>query len=72
MKGLEGKVAVVSGASRRLEAAFALALADVGCDLVLCGRRPSDLETIAGLVLERGGKKPETVTLDLSDVQSVK
>ncbi len=72
MKGLEGKVVVVSGASRGLGAAFALALADVGCDLVLCGRRISDLEIMAGLVLERSGKKPETVTLDLSDVQSVK
>ena len=72
MNGFEGKVVVVSGAGRGLGAAFVLSLADVGCALVLSGRRISDLETMAGLVLERGGKKPETVTLDLSDVQSVK
>lgn len=72
LKGLEGKVVVVSGAGRGLGAAFVLALADIGCDLVLCGRQVSDLESMAVLVLERCAKKPEIVTLDLSDVESVK
>jgi NAD(P)-dependent dehydrogenase (short-subunit alcohol dehydrogenase family) len=71
LKDLEGKVVVVSGAGRGLGAAFALSLADVGCELVLCGRRVSDLEVTAKLVGERSGKTPEVVELDLSAVQSV-
>ncbi|MFK0382848.1 SDR family oxidoreductase [Agrobacterium sp. NPDC090273] len=71
MKTLAGKIAVITGAGRGLGAAFALSLADAGCELVLCGRRTEDLQTIATLVAERGGKKPEITALDLAGAQSI-
>ncbi|WP_436642443.1 SDR family oxidoreductase [Microbaculum sp. FT89] len=72
MGELRGKVVVVTGAGRGLGAAFALALAEAGCRLVLCGRRMSDLETIGNLITERGGQSPLCVSLDLADADSVK
>ncbi len=71
MKTLAGKIAVITGAGRGLGAAFALSLADAGCELVLCGRRTEDLQTIATLVAERGGKEPEIIALDLAGAQSI-
>ncbi|MEQ9177570.1 MAG: SDR family oxidoreductase [Nitratireductor sp.] len=72
MNELAGKVVVVTGAGRGLGAAFALTLADAGCELVLCGRRVADLYAIAGLVVVRGGTAPQTVALDLADAASVR
>jgi NADP-dependent 3-hydroxy acid dehydrogenase YdfG len=72
LTGLQGKVVVVTGAGRGLGAAFVLALADAGCELVACGRRVSDLEAIAAQVFKRTGRKPEVVALDLADVESAK
>lgn len=54
------------------ERPFALSLADAGCELVLCGRRPVDLQEIAGLIVKRGGKAPDIVTLNLAETFSVK
>ncbi|UXS01233.1 SDR family oxidoreductase [Agrobacterium tumefaciens] len=71
MNTLAGKIAVITGAGRGLGAAFALSLADAGCELVLCGRRTEDLQTIATLVAERGGKEPEIIALDLAGAQSI-
>lgn len=71
MTNLEGKVVVVTGAGRGLGAAFALYLADLGCDLFLCGRRVVDLQSIAEQIQARGGITPKTVALDLADAQSV-
>lgn len=71
MNTLAGKIAVITGAGRGLGAAFALSLADAGCELVLCGRRTEDLQTIATLVAERSGKKPEIIALDLAGAQSI-
>ncbi len=68
---LRGKVAVITGAGRGLGAAFALSLAELGCELVLCGRRAADLDDVAQRVLERGGSLPDHVILDLADPKSV-
>ena len=67
-----GKVVVITGAGRGLGAAFALSLAEIGCELVLCGRRVADLDNVAQRVVQRGGRTPELVTLDLADSNSVK
>lgn len=47
---LDGKVAVVTGAGSGLGAGFALALADVGADVVIAGRRRDRLDHVAELV----------------------
>jgi len=54
-----------------LGAAFALAFADAGCDLVLCGRRLADLEDMADIITKRGGTRPLVVVLDLANSDSV-
>jgi 2-deoxy-D-gluconate 3-dehydrogenase len=53
---LVGKAAVVTGASRGLGRAMAVALAEAGADLALVGRAKPDLETTADLV-ERAGRR---------------
>lgn len=71
MTSISGKTVVITGAGRGLGAAFALALADAGCDLILCGRNPADLEAIATLAGQRSGNTPRTTTLDLTSAASV-
>jgi NADP-dependent 3-hydroxy acid dehydrogenase YdfG len=68
---MQGIVVVVTGAGRGLGAAFAIAFADVGCELVLCGRSMEGLTEIARLIAERGGKTPTLVALDLADSNSI-
>ena len=70
---LDGKVAIVTGASSGLGVAFASALAEAGADVVLAARRVDRLEKTCGLVEERG-RRALTVTADLAqpeDAQSV-
>src|SRR3954451_10021333 len=43
---LDGKVAVVTGASSGLGTAFALGFADAGADLAICARRVERLESV--------------------------
>lgn len=52
---LDGKVAVVTGASSGLGAGFALALADAGATVVLAARRIDRLHEVARAVEKRGG-----------------
>src|SRR2546430_1575742 len=56
MGALEGKVAVVTGASRGIGEAIAIALADDGADLAVLARTQPDLEKTAAEVREIGGK----------------
>lgn len=51
---LKGKVAVVSGGSRGIGAASALALADAGADVVVASRKLPDLEAVAEKIREKG------------------
>jgi len=53
---LKGKVALVSGASRGIGEASALALADAGADVVVASRKLSDLEKVAEKVRSKGVK----------------
>jgi NAD(P)-dependent dehydrogenase (short-subunit alcohol dehydrogenase family) len=53
---LEGKVALVTGASRGIGRAIALAYAEAGADVMLTSRKQEALEGVAAEVAEAGGK----------------
>jgi NAD(P)-dependent dehydrogenase (short-subunit alcohol dehydrogenase family) len=62
---LDGKVAVVTGASSGLGVAFAQALAEAGADLALGARRVEKLEDTRALV-EKAGRRAITVATDVA------
>ena len=53
---LEGKVALVTGASRGLGRAIALELSGRGADVALSARNPGPAEEAVAEIRERGGK----------------
>jgi NAD(P)-dependent dehydrogenase (short-subunit alcohol dehydrogenase family) len=65
---LDGKVAIVTGASSGLGVAFAHRMADAGADLALGARRAERLATTAELV-EKAGRRCLTVATDVSKVE---
>jgi 2-deoxy-D-gluconate 3-dehydrogenase len=67
---LAGRVAVVTGASRGLGRAMAVALAEAGADLALAGRSKPDLEATARLV-ERAGRRALVVPTDVAQYPEV-
>ena len=66
---LEGKVAVVTGASSGLGVAFAQGLAEAGADVALGARRVDRLADTAALV-EAAGRRALTAGTDVADPQS--
>jgi 7-alpha-hydroxysteroid dehydrogenase len=67
---LDGKVAVVTGASRGIGAASALALAEAGADVVISARSKDTLAEVVGKV-EALGRTAVAVPADLSDLSSM-
>ena len=63
---LDGKVAVVTGASSGLGVAFAKALAEAGADVALGARRVERLEETKALV-EAAGRRAITVQTDVAE-----
>jgi len=63
---LDGKVAIVTGASSGLGVAFAQALAEAGADVVLGARRVERLEETAQLVRDTG-RRALLVATDVAD-----
>lgn len=63
---LDGRAALVTGASSGLGAAFAAGLASAGADIVLAARRTAGLERTAESVRAHG-RRAEVVRLDITD-----
>ena len=70
MKSLEGKVAMVTGASRGIGRAISIGLAQQGASLVLAARTISDLETTRNTILQYGAMA-EVVPTDVTSEQQI-
>ncbi|HSL83097.1 MAG TPA: SDR family oxidoreductase [Thermoanaerobaculia bacterium] len=64
---LEGKVAVVTGASRGIGLGIARALAREGCDLAICARGEDDLRAAAAELEADHGARVVALALDVTD-----
>ncbi|WP_397585391.1 SDR family NAD(P)-dependent oxidoreductase [Sphingorhabdus sp.] len=69
-KIFEGKVALVTGASRGIGAATATALAAQGAHVILTARTVKDLEAVEDAIFEAGGSAT-IAPLDLTDGDSI-
>ena len=67
---LDGKVALVTGASRGIGEATAMAFAKAGAAVVLAARSTGDIERIAGEITQTGGRAI-AVSCDVSDYSAV-
>jgi NAD(P)-dependent dehydrogenase (short-subunit alcohol dehydrogenase family) len=65
---LDGRVAIVTGASSGLGVDFAAGLAEAGADVVIAARRAARLEVTRALV-ERHGRRCVTVQADVAKVE---
>ena len=68
--GLDGRVALVTGASQGIGRSIALALAEEGADLVLVARRRPGLDAVAGEVAALG-RRAEVVPADVATADGV-
>ncbi|MGZ8266903.1 MAG: SDR family NAD(P)-dependent oxidoreductase [Burkholderiales bacterium] len=67
---LNGKAALVTGASQGIGRAIAKGLAREGAHLVLVARRRNPLEQVAGEIQGAGGHPPTVVDADLYDAET--
>ena len=68
---LKGKIVFVTGASRGIGAATALAFAAEGAWLLLAARRADRVAEVAARALERGASAVHSITLDVRDRRAV-
>ena len=68
---LDGKVAIVTGASRGLGRAIADALASAGADVALSARKRETAERAAAVIAETSGRKTLAVAADVTVRQDV-
>ncbi|EQB11813.1 short-chain dehydrogenase/reductase [Sphingobium lactosutens] len=69
--GLEGRVALVTGASQGIGAATAMQLAEAGCDIILAARSEGRLRRVADDIVARFGRKADIFAADLSSSKAV-
>jgi 7-alpha-hydroxysteroid dehydrogenase len=70
MFSLAGKACVVTGASRGLGRAIALAFAEQGASVLLAARNRTDLEAVKGEIIARGGRAAVQPT-DVTDIKQL-
>ena len=68
---LDGRVAVVTGAGRGIGRAVALALAEVGANVVVLARSLDQLEAVVGEI-HSGGGEAMALPLDVTDAEAVR
>ncbi len=66
---LDGKTALVTGASAGIGAGIALSLATEGVHVALCGRSIDGLERVASEIVVAGGCKPVVVVGDVGSME---
>ena len=69
---LEGKVAMITGASSGIGAQLAGAAARAGADVVLCARRTDRIEALASDIASDTGRNAVAIAMDVSNTDSVK
>jgi 3-oxoacyl-[acyl-carrier protein] reductase len=69
--GLKGKVALIPAASRGIGRACALALANEGCDVAICGRDEESLQATAADIRSRTGRRVVAINANLLDVSGI-
>jgi 3-oxoacyl-[acyl-carrier protein] reductase len=70
--GLEGKVALVAGASAGIGKAVAEVLAEEGCRVAICARDKESLERTSGDIQKTTGVEVLAVSADVSDPQQAR
>jgi len=68
---LDGKTALVTGASSGLGLRFAMLLAEAGAQVAVCARRKDRLDTLVQAIADKGGRAA-AVAMDVTDVPSVR
>jgi 3-oxoacyl-[acyl-carrier protein] reductase len=71
MAAMEGRVALVTGASQGIGRACALALAESGAKVALCARNQEKLDQLAGEINSKGGESA-AFKLDVSSEEEIK
>ena len=69
---LEGKIAIVTGGSKGIGRATALALAQEGVDVAICARGMGDLEDAAADIRASTGRKVLAVQADMGNPEDIK
>ena len=71
MSGVEGRVALVTGASQGIGRACALVLAGAGAKVALCARNQEKLQQVAAEIAAQGGAA-ETYKMDVASEDDIK
>ena len=71
MAGVEGRVALITGASQGIGRACALVLAGAGAKVALCARNQEKLEQLAGEITTQGGDA-EVFKIDVGSEDEIK
>jgi NAD(P)-dependent dehydrogenase (short-subunit alcohol dehydrogenase family) len=68
---LDGKTALVTGASSGLGLRFAMLLAEAGARVAVCARRKERLDALVQAIAAKGGRA-HAIAMDVTDVESIR